>query len=110
MTITRIRLFPVACVAAALTCFALPACGGTSLSGTYVPKGAGMGNGLVMEKLEFNSGDAVTLTMMEQKIRVTYKVDGKQLLLSANGQQMVFDIESDGCLNGGSLYGRFCKS
>ena len=69
-----------------------------------------MGNGLVMEKLEFNSGDAVTLTMMEQKIRVTYKVDGKQLLLNANGQQMVFDIESDGCLNGGSLYGRFCKS
>jgi hypothetical protein len=69
-----------------------------------------MGNGIVMEKLEFNSGDAVTLTMMEQKVRVSYKVDGKQLLLSANGQQMVFDIESDGCLNGGALYGRFCKS
>lgn len=109
--IIRIKLFPVMCIAAVLTCFALPACGGTShLSGTYVAKGAGLGNGLVMDKLEFGSGDSVTLSMMAQKIRVTYKIDGKQLLLSANGQQMVFDIESDGCLNGGELYGKFCKS
>ena len=109
--ITRVKLFPAVCIAAVLICFALPACGGTShLSGTYVAKGAGLGNGLVMDKLEFGSGDTVTLSMMAQKIRVTYKVDGKQLLLSANGQQMVFDIESDGCLNGGELYGKFCKS
>ncbi|MGH9564277.1 MAG: hypothetical protein ACRD3S_22720 [Terracidiphilus sp.] len=51
----------------------------------------------------------MTLTMMQQKVRVTYKIDGKQLLLSANGRQMVFDIDGNGCLDGGGLYGKFCK-
>lgn len=104
------RIFPVTFLAAVLGCVALYGCGRAHFSGTYLPKGGGMGNGLVMEKMEFGSGDAVTLTMMQQKVRVTYKVDGKQLLLSANGQQMVFDIDGDGCLDGGGLYGKFCKS
>lgn len=97
-----------ACLGTVLACMSLTACG-SHFSGTYLPAGSGMGNGLVMEKLEFGSGDNVTLTMMQQKIRVTYKVDGKQLLLSANGQQMVFDIDGSGCLDGGGLYGKFCK-
>jgi hypothetical protein len=92
-----------------LTCVVAAGCARTSLSGTYVPKGGGLGNGLVMEKLEFGSGNGVTLTMMQQRIRVTYTIDGKQLLLNANGQQMVFDIDKDGCLDGGNLYGKFCK-
>jgi hypothetical protein len=90
-------------------CSVLTACGRSSLSGTYLPKGGGLGNGLVMEKLEFGSGGNVTLTMMQQRIRVPYKIDGKELLLSANGQQMVFEIDSDGCLDGGGLFGKFCK-
>jgi hypothetical protein len=94
----------------AMVLLVLAACGRAGLSGTYMPAGSGLGNGLVMEKLEFGSGDSVTLTMMQQKIRVTYKVDGKQLLLNANGQQMVFDIKDDGCLDGGNLFGKFCKS
>ena len=92
-----------------LACMAAVSCGRTSLSGTYLPKGSGMGNGLVMEKLDFGSGNTATLTMMEQHIRVNYKIDGKQLLISANGQELVFDIGSDGCLDGGSVYGKFCK-
>jgi hypothetical protein len=103
------RVATITSLAAVLTCVAVAGCGRTSLSGTYLPKGGGMGNGLVMEKLEFGSGNSVTLTMMEQKVRVTYTVDGKQLLLNANGQQMVFDIDSKGCLDGGNLYGKFCK-
>jgi hypothetical protein len=93
----------------ALACVALAGCGDKSLSGTYLPKGGGMGNGLVMEKMEFNSGDTVTLSMMQQNFRVTYKIDGKQLLLTLNGQQMVFNIDGDGCLDGGGLLGKFCK-
>jgi hypothetical protein len=104
-----IRLFCATALPVALACFALSACG-SRISGTYVPKGGGMGNGIVMEKMEFGSGDSVTLTMMEQKIRVTYKLDGKQVLLVANGMQMVFDIDKDGCLDGGGLYGKFCKA
>ncbi len=95
---------------AVLVCLALVACGQSGLSGTYVPKGGGMGNGLVMQKLEFGSGDAVTITMMEQTLRGTYKLDGKQVILILNGQQQVFALDGDGCLDGGGLYGKFCKA
>jgi hypothetical protein len=88
---------------------ALSGCG-HSLSGTYVPQGGGMGNGVVMEKMVFASGDAVTLSMMQQNIRASYKIEGKQLLLTLNGQSLVFDIDSKGCLDGGGLYGKFCKA
>jgi hypothetical protein len=107
---TPSRLLPAVSLAAAVACLALAGCGRSSLSGTYLPKGGGLGNGLVMEKLVFGSGNSVTLSMMGQNVRVTYTIDGKQLLLNANGQQMVFDIGSDGCLDGGTVYGKFCKS
>jgi hypothetical protein len=49
--------------------------------------------------------------MMQQRFRVTYKIDGKQLLMAGpNGQELVFDIDKDGCLDGGGLYGKFCKA
>jgi hypothetical protein len=97
-------------IVTACICAVLPACGGGGLSGTYLPAGNGLGNGVVMEKMEFGSGHNVTLTMLQQRIRVTYQVDGKQLLLTANGQQMVFDIVDGNCLDGGGLFGRFCRS
>ncbi|HEX4241078.1 MAG TPA: hypothetical protein VHZ53_06695 [Steroidobacteraceae bacterium] len=100
-----------AIVAAAAVAIGVVACGGSSLSGTYLPKGGGMGNGLVMDKLEFGSGHSVTLDMMQQRIRASYKIDGKQVVLAGpNGQQLVFDIDKDGCLDGGGLYGKFCKA
>lgn len=80
------------------------------LSGTYLPKGGGRGNGLVMQKLEFLSGNEVNLYMMEQTVRATHKIDGKQVLLIVNGQQEVFNLDPSGCLDGGSLFGKFCKS
>jgi hypothetical protein len=96
-------------ITVALTaCLVLASCG-HSLSGTYLPKGGGVGNGITMEKMEFE-GDHVTLTMLEQKFQVDYKIDGKHLLLSLNGQQLVFDILDDGCLDGGGNFGKFCKS
>ena len=94
----------------ALACLALAACG-KSLSGTYVAKGgSGLGSGLVMEKVEFISSSEVNLTMMEQTFRVPYKIDGDQVLFTANGQSMVFKIDSDGCLDGGTLFGKLCKA
>ena len=79
------------------------------LSGTYLPKGGGMGNGLVMSKLEFINGNEVNISMMEQTVRANYKVDGKQVLLIVNGQQEVFNLDDAGCLDGGNLFGKFCK-
>jgi hypothetical protein len=96
-------------IVVALACLALAACG-KSLSGTYLPKGGGLGNGLVMEKLVFGSGDTVDITMMQQTVRATYKIDGKQVLLIVNGQQQVFTLDDAGCLDGGGVFGKFCKA
>src|ERR1700694_883046 len=97
---SKLPVIALATVAASIALANCTGCTRTSLSGTYLPAGSGLGNGLVMEKLEFGKGDAVTLTMMQQKIRTTYKIDGNQLLLNANGQQMVFEIDNKGCLDG----------
>jgi hypothetical protein len=51
----------------------------------------------------------VAVTMMGQKVSVTYKADSKQVTLNASGQQLVFTIDKDGCLNGGDAYGKLCK-
>lgn len=96
-------------IAAVLACLLMAGCG-HSLSGTYLPKGGGVGNGLVLAKLEFISGTEVNITMMEQTIRTNYKIEGKQLLLSLNGQQAIFNIDDQGCLDGGNMFGKFCKS
>ncbi len=50
------------------------------------------------------------ISMMEQTVRANYKVDGKQVLLIVNGQQEVFNLTDDGCLDGGNFFGKFCKS
>ncbi len=88
----------------------LAGCSGHSLSGTYLPQGGGMGNGLVMQQLDFLNGTEVNIKMMEQTVRANYKIDGKQVLLIVNGQQEVFKLDDAGYLDGGNLFGKFCKS
>ena len=93
---------------AILACLLAAGCS-HGLSGTYLPKGGGMGNGLVMSKLEFINGSEVNISMMEQTVRANYKIDGKQVLLTVNGQSEVFTLDDAGCLDGGNLFGKFCK-
>lgn len=59
-----------------------------------------MGNGIVMSKLEFISPSEVNIYMMEQTVRANYRLDAKQVILAVNGQQEVFNLDSDGCLTG----------
>jgi hypothetical protein len=68
-----------------------------------------MGNSLVMQKLEFLNGTEVNISMMEQTVRASYKLEGNQVLLIVNGQQEVFKLDAQGCLDGGTLFGKFCK-
>jgi hypothetical protein len=105
-----IRL-PLVVLAMASACLTLAncSCGDPSFSGTYVPPGNVPADSVVLQKLEFGSGNSVAVTMMGQKVSVTYKADSKQVTLNASGQQLVFTIDKDGCLNGGDAYGKLCK-
>jgi hypothetical protein len=93
----------------AFVCVALVACG-NSLSGAYVAKDAsGLGSGLVMQQMNFISSDTVELKMLEQTVRANYKIDGDSVLITVQGVQQVFKIGSDGCLDGGTVFGKLCK-
>jgi hypothetical protein len=101
---------PLGILAAAATCLTLADCScANHLSGTYVSTDEIPGNGAPTDKLVFN-GSSVTITMMNQPVTVDYKVDGSQVILTANGQQMAFQIDKKGCLDGGRAYGKFCKA
>jgi hypothetical protein len=50
------------------------------------------------------------VSMMAQTVRGSYKIDGKQVLITVGGQQQVFMIDDDGCLDGGGVFGKFCKA
>jgi hypothetical protein len=86
----------------ALVCLAAAACGQSGLSGTYAAKGSGM-------RLDFGSGSAVSITMSGQTAQGTYKIDGKQVTVSFQGQQAIFTIDSDGCLDAEGGFGKLCK-
>jgi hypothetical protein len=87
----------------ALACLALIACGQSGLSGTYAAKGEGM-------RLDFKSSSAVSITMAGQTAQGTYKIDGKQVTVTFEGQQAIFTIDSDGCLNAEGGFGKLCKT
>lgn len=102
---------PLMILATAAACLTLFNCScGSKVSGTYVPPANIPADSVVLQKLEFGSGGQVTVTMQGQKMNVTYKVDGNKVLLNVSGQQFVFDIGNDGCLNGGDAFGKYCKS
>jgi len=88
---------------AALACLALIACGQSGLSGTYAAKGGGM-------RLDFGSGNTVSITMAGQTAQGTYKIDGKQVTVTFEGQQAIFTIDSDGCLDAEGGFGKLCKA
>ena len=87
----------------ALACVLLAACGQSGLSGTYAAKGTGT-------RLDFKSGSAVSITMAGQTAQGTYKIDGKQVTVTFEGQQAIFTIDGDGCLNAEGGFGKLCKS
>jgi len=83
------------------------------LSGIYVVKKdkANALSGLIFQKIEFGSGDTVDLTAtMGQTLRGTYKVDGKKVVITVGPQSSVFLLDDQGCIDGGDMIGKFCKS
>ncbi len=47
---------------------------------------------------------------MASLIRLTVHPNRFENTRLVNGQQEVFNIDDDGCLNGGGVFGKFCKS
>ena len=95
-------------VAIFLFCVALTGCGKT-LSGTYE---ANRSNLLSSEKdnLTFTSGNKVELSIAGLLVEENYKIeDNKVKITNSAGVTQVFTIDDHGCLDGGTLFGKYCK-
>jgi hypothetical protein len=89
--------------------FTLAGCG-SRLSGTYLPSGKPPSViGFVYEKFEFGSGETVDIVIMDVTRRGTYKIDGKKVAMTLNGESLVMVMDDKGCLDGGELIGKYCK-
>ena len=84
--------------------FTLAGCG-QSLSGKYEGEGA-LGS---MMSFDFTDGDTVRVEAMGQIVEGAYKVEGKDLKITANSMTQIFVLGDDGCFSTGPL-GRVCPA
>lgn len=79
-------------------------CTDNGLHGTYVGQ-----KGSFLEKMTFISNDKVELTFFGSTTEASYtKVDNKVKINNA-GENQIFIISDDGCLDGGGFIGTYCK-
>lgn len=88
--------FPTLLALAAL--FALAGCG-RSLHRKY----SGSAYGAELLSADFQSGDKVFVSTMAGTTQGTYKIEGDRVIITANGQNLVFTLASDGSLTGGPM-------
>jgi len=91
--------------------FMLAGCG-QKLSGTYVPKKGqtGLAREAIIDRIEFVSSDSADITVLGQIRRLSYKLEGKKVIMTFGNESNVFTINDDGCLDGGQMIGKLCKA
>lgn len=82
----------------------MTAYGQQALSGICLPKDQD-----VMDKLEFNSDRTLTTTAMGTDVQGPYTDNGQQVMITIGGQTQPFMVDGDGCLDGGTDIGKYCK-
>lgn len=89
---------------AAAIVLSLASCG-PSLSGRY----EGQGNLRTMMSFDFKDGDTVRIETMGQIVEAAYKLEGKEIRITANNMTQIYVLEDDGCFKAGPL-GRMCPA
>lgn len=93
------------CAAIALTIGTLAGCG-SKVDGTYVPEG---GAGLI-SSITFKSGGKCELTGLGMTKEGTYEIEGNKIKLTVSGETNILTMDDQGCIDGGGIIGKFCKS
>lgn len=81
------------------------ACGG-GVNGVYEPEN---GEGF-FEKLDFRGSGKVDITFIGSIREADFEVDGDRVRITTGGETQIFTRLDDGCLDGGGLLGRYCRS
>ena len=75
------------------------------VDGTYSGKDTGF-----FEQLTFTSKGTVEITFMGMTKEGTYVVEDKRVKITTGGDTLIFTIDDKGCIEGGGLLGKYCKS
>jgi hypothetical protein len=90
----------------AVMVFAMAACGGNNIEGTYTG-----GDDSLLDSLTFKSGGIVDVTIANGiGGEGTYTVDGDKITINSNGTVHVLTRTGDGCLQGQLGVGTLCKA
>lgn len=80
----------------------------SGLSGVYKPsKNSGLGE--VIDQIEFVSSSKAKITSMGMSTEVSYELKGKELKFITEKGNQILTIDSNGCIDGGKVIGKFCK-
>lgn len=80
-------------------------CGSTKLSGTYL----GQDDTFMLENLTFTSSKTVELELRMATVEGTYTIEEDKVKIKVDGQIHIFTIIDNGCLEGGGMFGTYCK-
>lgn len=75
------------------------------VDGTYAGQDTGF-----FDKLTFTSKGKVEITFMGMTKEGTYVVEDKRVKITVAGDTQIFTIDDKGCIDGGGLLGKYCKS
>jgi hypothetical protein len=57
----------------------------------------------------FNSGGKVEVSALGATKEGTFVLDGKKVKVTISGDTTIMTIDDQGCLDAGSMIGKFCK-
>lgn len=80
-------------------------CFNESLSGTYIGQ-----EDAFLEKLTFISKNKVELTFLGITSEATYIKEKNRVKINNAGESQILIITENGCLDGGSFIGKYCKN
>lgn len=93
----------ISCLTISFAFMLLAGCGG-SVSGTYEAQGNAF-----FDKINFISSEKVEVTGYGNTKEATCKKEGNKVVISASGENQVFTLDENGCLNRGPQIGVYCK-
>ena len=79
-------------------------CTDDGLHGTYVGQ-----KGSFLEKMTFVSSNKVELTFFGSTTEATYTKEDNKVKIDNAGENQIFTISDNGCLEGGGFIGTYCK-
>ncbi|WP_317900743.1 hypothetical protein [Cerina litoralis] len=87
-----------------ITCLAFTVSGCSNIQGTYLGQ-----EGALMDKIIIKEGLMADIVFLGSVTEVSYEKTGDKIKFMIPDGAQILTIDQQGCLDGGTLVGRYCK-